>query len=128
VIITLTRKFQAADISGSVVHPENITFQTLLDNSGFRVNAFFKKTDDCLGLKCIFMVNVVQSDIENLNSELKDVEMSDNWQVYETAEIESYDDMHTKASIETPNDLGRFGVSAFCPKTHLTEKEEGEIL
>ncbi len=123
-IVKINRLINISSFSGSVVHPENITFQTLLNNSGFRVNAFFNKSDNCLGLKCIFLVNVAQSDIENLNSQLKDVEMGDNWQVYETAEIVNHDDMYTIAYIDTPNDLGRFGVSAFCPKTHLTENGE----
>ena len=127
-ILQLVRKLDGVSISGSVVHPASITFSSLLNEAGFRVNALFNKTDDCKGLKCLFLVNTTQQEIESLNSELRDVEMSNNWEVYGSATINAHDEDYDLAYIDTPNDLGRFGVSAFCPKTHLTEKEEGEIL
>jgi len=123
-ILQLVRKLDGVSISGSVVHPASITFQSLLNEPKFRVNALFNKADDCKGLKCLFLVNTTQEEIEPLSSELRDVEMSINWGVYGSATINEHDEDYDLAYIVIPNNLGHFGVSAYCNKTELINNKD----
>ena len=108
---------QVFSMSGSTIHPISITFQTLLDGTGFRVTATFNS--GCAGKKCLFFVNTTQTDVEELNSDLKEVTLTSNWQFRESVTI----DENGIAAIDTANNLGRFGVTAYCPNVELVKEE-----
>lgn len=116
-VIKINRILSGNNITGQVSNPSSYRF-SLSPSGELSIIAIYTQND--LGKKALFLINVDLSDIEDLElTGPKVIEKTDNWKVIGASEIVLENNEYLSKFRFDSSGIGICGIASYCPSTSL---------